>query len=282
MLRTLAQNDKGSFRNRRQALTWRSPPNSRASRSANDRRSEPQASQIRKISTISTRPASPAGGAPQPWRLGWCSAVHDAAPEVDRKQAAVRARDHRVLPGAVRHLLRAVSGKRAADFEETLDRARRGDLVYCDPPYSCTQSILYGAQSFSLPRLFAAIERCKARGARVVLSIDGTKRSGDTLCDVEAVGTAGRRASRPGRRCPPLGQLCPCSSSCPSTLTVVLFMRKVYYIGMIQSTRGIIQVGEQAVPAGVRGAGRERADQLYGPGKPDHEDEWLHPRTALF
>ena len=72
----------------------------------------------------------------------------------------------------------------AADFEETLDRARRGDLVYCDPPYSCTQSILYGAQSFSLPRLFAAIERCKARGARVVLSIDGTKRSGDTLCDV--------------------------------------------------------------------------------------------------
>lgn len=71
-----------------------------------------------------------------------------------------------------------------ADFEETLDRARRGDIVYCDPPYSCTQSILYGAQSFSLRRLFAAIERCKIRGARVVLSIDGSKRSGGTLCDV--------------------------------------------------------------------------------------------------
>lgn len=71
-----------------------------------------------------------------------------------------------------------------ADFEETLDRARRGDIVYCDPPYSCAQSILYGAQSFSLPRLFAAIERCKIRGARVVLSIDGTKRTGGTLCDV--------------------------------------------------------------------------------------------------
>ena len=71
-----------------------------------------------------------------------------------------------------------------ADFEETLDRAEEGDLVYCDPPYTCTQSILYGAQSFSLPRLFAAIERCKARGARVALSIDGTKRSGETLCDV--------------------------------------------------------------------------------------------------
>ena len=71
-----------------------------------------------------------------------------------------------------------------ADFEETLDRAQEGDLVYCDPPYTCTQSILYGAQSFSLARLFAAIERCKARGARVALSIDGTKRSGETLCDV--------------------------------------------------------------------------------------------------
>ena len=71
-----------------------------------------------------------------------------------------------------------------ADFEETLDRAQRGDLVYCDPPYTCTQSILYGAQSFSLPRLFTAIERCKARGAQVALSIDGTKRSGEALCDV--------------------------------------------------------------------------------------------------
>ena len=71
-----------------------------------------------------------------------------------------------------------------ADFEETLDRAQRGDLVYCDPPYTCTQSILYGSQAFSLPRLFAAIECCKARGAQVALSIDGTKRSGEMLCDI--------------------------------------------------------------------------------------------------
>ena len=35
-----------------------------------------------------------------------------------------------------------------------MSKAQKGDLVYCDPPYSHTQSILYGAQSFSLERLF--------------------------------------------------------------------------------------------------------------------------------
>jgi DNA adenine methylase len=32
--------------------------------------------------------------------------------------------------------------------------------------------------------LFDEIARCKARGVRVALSIDGTKRSGDIVCDV--------------------------------------------------------------------------------------------------
>jgi DNA adenine methylase len=58
-------------------------------------------------------------------------------------------------------------------------------MVYCDPPYSHSQSILYGAQDFQLERLLAAIERCKSRGVRVALSIDGSKRSGNQLCDVE-------------------------------------------------------------------------------------------------
>jgi DNA adenine methylase len=71
-----------------------------------------------------------------------------------------------------------------ADFEEAMDRAKKGSLVYCDPPYSFTQSILYGAQCFSLERLFAAIERCKARGVFVALSIDGTKKSGELLCNI--------------------------------------------------------------------------------------------------
>jgi len=71
-----------------------------------------------------------------------------------------------------------------ADYAEVMERARKGDLVYCDPPYLDTQAILYGAQSFSLDKLFAAIAVCKARGVFVALSIDGTKRSGEKNCRV--------------------------------------------------------------------------------------------------
>jgi DNA adenine methylase len=69
-------------------------------------------------------------------------------------------------------------------YEEAMRKASRGDLIYCDPPYTFTQSILYGAQSFDLPNLFRVIHDCKNRGVYVVLSIDGTKRSGSTVCDV--------------------------------------------------------------------------------------------------
>ncbi len=71
-----------------------------------------------------------------------------------------------------------------SDFESIMDRAQSGDLVYCDPPYTHTQAILYGAQTFELTRLLSAIQRCKARGVAVALSIDGTKKSGNQLCDV--------------------------------------------------------------------------------------------------
>lgn len=71
-----------------------------------------------------------------------------------------------------------------SDFETIMNQAKPGDLIYCDPPYTNTQAILYGAQLFSLERLFECIARCKARGVYVVLSIDGTKRSGNVLCDV--------------------------------------------------------------------------------------------------
>lgn len=71
-----------------------------------------------------------------------------------------------------------------ADFADTVKKATAGDMVYCDPPYTDTQAILYGAQAFSLPRLFEAIADCKARGVYVALSIDGTKYSGKKLCNI--------------------------------------------------------------------------------------------------
>ncbi len=73
---------------------------------------------------------------------------------------------------------------RCSDFEETMNLARAGDLIYCDPPYSDTQAILYGAQDFTLARLLGAIARAKGRGALVALSIDGHKKSGSRTPDV--------------------------------------------------------------------------------------------------
>ncbi len=69
------------------------------------------------------------------------------------------------------------------EYAASLDRAQAGDVVYCDPPYSHSQAILYGAQGFDLDDLFRAIERAKARGAFIALSLDGSKKSGATDCD---------------------------------------------------------------------------------------------------
>jgi DNA adenine methylase len=69
-------------------------------------------------------------------------------------------------------------------YETSMARAVPGDLIYCDPPYSFTQSILYGAQSFDLSHLFEKIRDCRKRGVYVALSIDGTKRSGDLVCNI--------------------------------------------------------------------------------------------------
>jgi DNA adenine methylase len=71
-----------------------------------------------------------------------------------------------------------------ADYKEMIATAKRGDMVYCDPPYTHTQAILYGAQDFSLGELFDEIEKAKRRGVYVALSIDGTKKSGETQCEL--------------------------------------------------------------------------------------------------
>lgn len=70
------------------------------------------------------------------------------------------------------------------DYRLAMDLAEEGDVVYCDPPYSDTQSILYGAQDFSFEDLVDQISRCKRRGVAVALSIDGTKRSGQVAIDL--------------------------------------------------------------------------------------------------
>ena len=68
------------------------------------------------------------------------------------------------------------------EYAESLERAREGDVVYCDPPYSHSQAILYGAQGFDQDDLFICIKKAKARGVFVALSLDGSKKSGDTDC----------------------------------------------------------------------------------------------------
>lgn len=70
------------------------------------------------------------------------------------------------------------------DYVDAMARALPGDVIYCDPPYSHSQSILYGAQSFELHKLLEVIAQCKARGVYVALSIDGTKRSGALSCEI--------------------------------------------------------------------------------------------------
>ncbi len=71
------------------------------------------------------------------------------------------------------------------DFSEAMRQAESGDLVYCDPPYTHSQAILYGGQNFELKRLMNEIGHCKKRGVRVALSIDGKKKSGQVQCHID-------------------------------------------------------------------------------------------------
>lgn len=71
------------------------------------------------------------------------------------------------------------------DFGEAMKRAQHGDLIYCDPPYTHSQAILYQGQGFRLARLMREIALCKERGVRVALSIDGKKKSGQVNCHLD-------------------------------------------------------------------------------------------------
>ena len=71
-----------------------------------------------------------------------------------------------------------------SDYKNIFRNASKGDLIYCDPPYSHSQGILYGAQLFRLEELFDEIAKAKEKGVYVALSIDGSKKSGNYLCDL--------------------------------------------------------------------------------------------------
>lgn len=71
-----------------------------------------------------------------------------------------------------------------SSYEETMLNAKSGDIIYCDPPYTHSQGILYGGQDFSLTHLLEIIEECKNKGVYVALSIDGTKKSGSVNCEL--------------------------------------------------------------------------------------------------
>jgi len=62
-------------------------------------------------------------------------------------------------------------------FEEAMVKPQYGDVVYCDPPYTHSQSIIYGAQDFNINILWNKIAECKDRGAYVMLSINGSRES---------------------------------------------------------------------------------------------------------
>lgn len=70
------------------------------------------------------------------------------------------------------------------DYKNIFERAKEGDLIYCDPPYVYSQKILYRGQSFSVQELFEQIAFAKRRGVFVALSIDGQKKSGKVACEL--------------------------------------------------------------------------------------------------
>jgi DNA adenine methylase len=72
-----------------------------------------------------------------------------------------------------------------ADYRETMSLVEEGDIIYCDPPYVDSQAILYGAQAFQLKDLLTAIQLCVKKGAKVALSIDGTKKSGSKMLNFD-------------------------------------------------------------------------------------------------
>lgn len=75
------------------------------------------------------------------------------------------------------HLLIEDTNFEVLDYQKAMERATKGDIIYCDPPYTHSQSILYGAQNFNISDLWISIANAKKRGAKVLLSINGKRNS---------------------------------------------------------------------------------------------------------
>lgn len=73
---------------------------------------------------------------------------------------------------------------KCCDYSETILKAGDGDIVYCDPPYFDSQKIIYGAQGFSYEELLDKLIFVKKKGAFIALSMDGSKKSGDKIIDL--------------------------------------------------------------------------------------------------
>jgi DNA adenine methylase len=71
-----------------------------------------------------------------------------------------------------------------SDYKNIMKQAKNGDLIYCDPPYVDSQSILYGSQSFKFNELIEIISEAKKKGVFVALSIDGAKKSNTRMIDL--------------------------------------------------------------------------------------------------
>lgn len=70
------------------------------------------------------------------------------------------------------------------DYSKTILKAGTDDIVYCDPPYFDSQKIIYGAQNFSYEDLLEKLEFVKKKGAFIALSMDGSKKSGNKIIDL--------------------------------------------------------------------------------------------------
>lgn len=76
-----------------------------------------------------------------------------------------------------RHNLLKKTSFSCEDYRDAMDKAVENDVIYCDPPYTHSQSIIYGSHQFSVDELFQKIDECKKRGVKVILSINGTRKS---------------------------------------------------------------------------------------------------------